>query len=253
MRKMILAFALLLLFAFPVLAEPLTQLPDLAGTVYWPEGSNAEDAVYVYTYAYPQVAGDGEAEEAINKSFIDLVADSLEFDVPRRGEEITDPTSHSHTDIRYEITANDGEFFSVLVLSDSVIDGERFVSVKAQVFSLDTDKAGHQVTLPYLLGIIEDDSDDDWLRDRQTQRAEEIIRMLILDEIEIRRANGEAIPEYLDEELLEYNFYPEEDFYYDGDTGYIVFFLQPFLNGEGMKPDEFYTFAFDADEILDEM
>ena len=255
MRKSCLALLLTLcaLFTLTASAEPLEQLPDLAGTVYWPEGTDADSAVYVYTYAYPQVAGEGEAVEAINKSFADLVADSLEFDVSRRGEEIADTSAQSHTEITYRVTANDGEFFSLLVFSDTTMEGQRFVSVKAQVFSLDTGKAGHQVTLPYLLGILEDDSDDDWLRDRQTQRAEEIIRMLILDEIESRRARGEAIPEEIDEELLAYDFYPEEDFYYDGETGSVVFFLQPFLNGEGMAPDDFYTFAFDAEEILDEM
>ena len=252
MRKSCVALALFVLFAIPVLADSLTQLPDLTGTVYWPEGSDAENAIFVYSYAYPQVEGEGEAVEAINKTFFDLVADSLEFDVPRRGEEVYDTSVQAHTDIRYQITANDGEYFSVLIISDTVMDGDRFVSVKAQVFSLDTEKAGHQVTLPYLLGILEEDSDDDWLRDRQTERAEEIIRMLITDEIERLRGEGEDIPEDIIEELLLYDFNPEEDFYYDGETGYVVFFLQPFQDS-GMEPDEFYTFEFDFDEILDEM
>ncbi len=253
MRKFLIAFLLLAFALSAAMADPLTLLPDLTDTVYWPEGSDAESAFYAYSYAYPQVAGEGEAEQAINKTYIDEVADKLEFDFPRRAGDITDDSILSSTDIRYRITANDGELFSVVFITDSTIDGDRNVRVKANVFSIITTKSGHMVTLPYLLGIIEEDSDDDWLREHQTERADEIIRMLILDEIERRRGDGEPIPENIDEEAISVLFNPEEDFYYDEETGYVVFFLQPFLNGEGMEPDDFYTFAFDFDEILDEM
>ena len=253
MRKLIPLLIALCLVCACAAADPLTLAPDLSGTVYWPDGSDADTAVFVYTYAYPQVAGEGEAEEAINETYAYEVDDAVAFDVPMRGEDITDTSVQSATDIRYRITANDDEYFSVLIITDSAIEGERHVSLQAHVFGRDTAKAGHIMTMPYLLGILADDEDDDWLRERQTARADEVVRGLVWSDIEWRRSRGEVFPDWWTEELLCEDFFPEEAFYYDGETGCVVFFFQPYMNGDGMAPDAFYTFEFEFDEIVDEM
>ena len=253
MRKIIPALIALCLLFSCAAADPLVQAPDLAGTVYWPEDTDADTAVYVYTYAYPQVEGDGETEQAINETYAYVVDDTLAFGVPIRGEGILDTSVQSSTRVHYRLTANDGRYFSVLILTDSLMEGERHVSVQAQVFGLDTAKAGHNLTMPFLLGILADDEDDDWLRQRQTARADDVIRELVWADIGWRASQGETFPDWWSEDMLQENFFPEEDFYYDGETGRVVFFFQPYMNGEGMEPDEFYTFAFDFDDILDEM
>ncbi len=253
MRNICLILIALCLLCACALADPLTQAPDLAGTVYWPEGSDADTAVYVYAYAYPQVEGDGETEETINATYGYEVDYDLEFDVPTRGEGILDTSVQSRSEVRYTITANDDDYFSVLIISDSVIEGERSVSVQAQVFSRDTAKPGHIMTMPYLLGILADDEDDDWLRNRQTERADAVVRELVWSEILWRAGNGEVFPDWWTEEMLNDCFFPEEEFYYDGESGCVVFFFQPYMNADGMEPDDFYTFAFDFDSILDEM
>ena len=253
MRNICLLLIALCLLCSCAVADPLVQTEDLSGTVCWPEGSDPDTAVYVYTYAYPQVAGDGEAEQTINETYAYEVDYDLEFDVPTRGESIMDTSTQSVTEVRYEITANDDEYFSVLIISDSLIEGERHVSVQAQVFARSTAKAGHIMTMPYLLGILADDEDDDWLRNRQTNRADEVVRELVWADIEWRASQGEVFPDWWTEEMLADSFFPEEEFYYDGETGCVVFFFQPYMNADGMAPDEYYTFTFDFEDILDEM
>lgn len=65
MRKCLL-FLLLIALPLAALAEPLTQIADLTGTVCWPDGTDEDTAAYRYSYVYPQVAGDGETETTIN-------------------------------------------------------------------------------------------------------------------------------------------------------------------------------------------
>ena len=234
-------------------AEPLTMLPDLEGTLCWPEGTDADSAIFVYTFRYPQVAGEGDTEEAINRFYADEAEYAADFSVAMRGEEILDTSVQSRTDVTCRVTANDEDYFSVLVIADSTLEGARIVNVTAQVFSRDTAKPGRMMTLPYLLDILEEDSSDDWQREHQTERAEALVRALVWEDLERRREAGEAVPETLTEESLAEVFFPEEDFYWDGETGEIVFFLQPYLNAADMATDDFYTFSFDIDDLIDEL
>ncbi len=233
-------------------AEGLTLLDDLAGTVYWPSGSDAGNAVYTYTYRYPQVAGDGEAESTINALYEYQVNDAMDFTIPIRGESIADPSQQARTEISYRLTANNSRFFSILFTSDTVMDGSRQVIYSAQTFSRNTRKPGNVITLPYLLGILAEDETDEWLKDRQTNRANTCVRTLIRDEIGRRARSGLLLPgEFLDEDL-EYSFYPEEDFYYDEALDAVVFFLQPYLFGQEALSDSL-LFPFTVEEILDEL
>ncbi len=253
MRKLSLILVALCLVCSCALADPLVQTDDIAGTWFWPEDAGADAATFVFTYAYPQVAGDSEAAQAINQNYAYDADYALAFDMPSRAEESGADGGVTRVDLRYRVTANDDDWFSVLFIRDTEAGGHHSVSVQAQVFGRETAKAGHIITMPYLLGILDDDEDDDWLRERQTNRADTVIRELVWADIEWRRAQGEAFPDDLTEEVLAECFFPEEEFYYDGETGHVVFFLQPFLNADGMAPDEFYTFSFDFEDILDEM
>jgi hypothetical protein len=53
----------------------------------------------------------------------------------------------------------------------------------------------------------------------------------------------------MEEEALDYAFFPEEDFYLD-ETGNPVFYLQP---GFAEGTDELLCFPISIEEILDEM
>lgn len=246
MRKRMFCLLMALLLPAAALAEPLTLLDGLRGTLQWPEG---DSPYYTYTYAYPQVAGDDECAEAINAYYRYEEDNVLAFDVSRRGEMIEDPSLPAATDVSWRVTANDDDFFCVLFICDSEADGDRQVTVSAQTFGRNTAKPGNVLTLPFLLAIVQDDEDSEWLKDRQIARANEVVRSLVW--AEIRHMDG--VPDFWDEEMLEYDFFPEEDFYYDGETGCLVFFFQPYLNAEGDDPEHFWTFPVDIDDILDEM
>ncbi len=251
MRKCLL---ILLLIALPVaaLAEPLTQIADLTGTVCWPDGTDEDTAAYRYSYVYPQVAGDGETETTINIYYANEVDYALVFTIDSRGEEVADPDGGAYTRVSYRVTANDDDFFSVLVTTDTLMDGLRQVGITAQNFSRATEKPGNVMTLPYLLDILNDAEDDEWLRNRQTNRASDVVRDMVWDQITERAGAGETFPEDWTREMLDYEFFPEYDFYYSED-GLLVFFFQPYLNSPDMAPDSCYEFAVDIEDILDEM
>ena len=246
MLKRLLCLLALLAIPAAALTEPLVLLDDLQGTVYWPEGGTP---CYTYTYAYPQVAGDDMCAQTINAFYQYEEANTLLFTVPIRGEGIQDPTLPAATQVSYRITANTDELFCVLVITDSVIDGERQVSVSAQTFGRSTEKPGNVLTLPFLLDIVQDDEDSDWLKDRQTGQANEVVRSLVWEEIRAM----DNVPDFWDEEMLQYDFFPEEDFYYDGENDCLVFFFQPYMNAEGADPASFWQFPIPIDDILDEM
>ncbi len=246
MCKKLLCLLMALLLPAAALADPIALLPDLHGTVQWPEG---DAPYYTYSYTYPQVAGDDMCAETINAFYRYAEDDALAFDIPIRGESIMDPSVPATTDISYRIMANTDEYFCVLIVTDSFVDGERQVKYTAQTFGRNTAKPGNVLTLPFLLGIVHDDEDSDWLKDRQTGRANEVVRSLIWAQIQ----QTDGVPDFWEEDMMTYDFFPEEAFYYDGEADCLVFFFQPYLNAEGDDPTHFWTFPIYIDDILDEM
>ncbi len=254
MRKMLKLITLLAALMLPAMAlsDPLTLTEDLSGRLYWPEGTDADTAVYTYSYRYPQVAGEGETESTINALYAYQVSDAEAFTLHINGEQIMDPTLPASTVVDYRITANTDDWFCVLFTKTDEADGVRQVIYSAQTFSRNTLKPGNVITLPYLLGILREDETDEWLKDRQTNRANDCVRGLVRDEIARRCAGGNSQLGALGDEDLEYAFYPEEDYYYDGEADQIVFFLQPYLCEADELSNDF-LFPFTLEEILDEL
>ena len=133
-------------------------------------------------------------------------------------------------------------------ISDSA-EGNESVSYVGNVFSREEGKADSTYTLPQLLKILSYTEDDEWLQERQTAKAETLVRKMIWEQIQENRAGIEYYDDF-DEAQLEENYNPEEDFYLD-EKGDPVFFLQP-----GMAADESYgllTFPIPLEDILDEL
>ena len=107
------------------------------------------------------------------------------------------------------------------------------------------------MALPYLLGLLQSDETDTWLQDRQTAKADALVREMVWDRLgDLTAENPEIrLPETMEEEALDYAFFPEEDFYLD-ETGNPVFYLQP---GFAEGTDELLCFPISIEEILDEM
>ena len=80
-------------------------------------------------------------------------------------------------------------------------------------------------------------------RGQARRGADSLVREMVWERLEEM-----GITDGLEEEMLEYGFFPEEDFYLD-ETGNPVFYLQPGFAEEG----EALTFPLSIEEIRDEM
>ena len=251
MKRFLLMLLALTLLCASALAEPLA-LSELSGVYCYPEDADEASARYVYRYAYPYVEAEDEVALTINEFYAYLVDDAFGFAVPMAVEAL-DPDSpmQAVTSITSEITCNDGQYLSVKVTNESLTGAAVSSVVSGHTFALTGEKAGNVTSLPYLLGILEPGETDEWLQTRQTAKADELVRMLVWEVIQEQLAGGEV--DYYDDltyERLEACFYPEEDFYMDGE-GNLVFFVQESIIAPAAS-GVFY-FPFSLEELLDEI
>ena len=245
-RKTSVFLALLLLFSTAALADPLTLQADLSGVVEIPLGDE-NGPKYVYSYAYPQVDAADPSAGLINEFYAYLVSDALDFEVPMMADYYASQGGDADVavTVTYEITCNRDDFFSVLLCTE----GNDFLTYKGHTFSRADLKPGSSVALPYLLGILATDESDTWLQDRQTAKADDLVRSLVWEMLESRREELGIYPD-LDRELFDLTFYPEEDFYLD-ETGNPVFYLEPGAAADAAQG--LLRFPLTLWEILDEL
>ena len=222
-------------------AEPLKLAPDLEDSIRIKLNEQAE---YVYSFCYPQVEAADEASELINSFYRYKADDARNFEIPMNADyyRTQNVTENVTTEISYSVTCNNDDFFSVLVSSRQ---GNR-TFYAGHTFTRSDLKKGTAISLPYLLGLLDSNEEDEWLRERQTSRSEEAVRRLVWNSLK-EKQDGELRPELKEE--LEFVFFPEEDFYLNED-GSPVFYLQPGIVDES---DVLMTFPFTIEEILDEM
>ena len=106
-------------------------------------------------------------------------------------------------------------------------------------------------TLPKVLGILSADESEEWLQNRQTEKADKLIREMVWNMIE----ENEAGIDYagLTEDYLAGIFFPEENFYLD-ENGDPVFYLQPEDVYEEVPDNaELLIFPISLEDILDEL
>ena len=250
MKKILLLF-LCLMLATAACADPLPLGAELSGTAYYPAGSDEATAQYIYRYAYPTVAGEDEVSQMINEFYAYMVSDALGFAAPMAAEEAAFTGAQAYTTVTSEVTCNSDAFFSVKVINETFMGAAASSIVSGHVFARTGDKAGTVVSLPYMLDILDADETDTWLLDRQTAKADALVRTLVWDVIQDQLADGSvAYYDDLTQETFENNFYPEEDFYLDAE-GNLIFFLQ-----EGtVAPvtEGVLYFPFTLEELLDEI
>ena len=252
-RLMILLLALTMLLSAASAEELLTLGEPLTGVICWPEDADETTATYVYRYSYPQVAGESDLAEQINGTYAYEVDDAYAFRVPMNADGL-DPEADTqfYTNISYEITCLNEHFLSVKIISESFLGHSMTTTVAGHTFTLDNGaKTGSVTSLPYLLGILdESDATDEWMKDRQTARADECVRKLIWEIIEQQIMNGAIFYDDLDYQMLCDNFYPEEAFYLDGDGNPVFFIQEGFI---APVTEGVLLFPFTMDELLDEI
>lgn len=216
MKKQILSFLLALSLPAASLAA-VTQTGTNEGTFYYPDESDPATATYQYHYSYPRFDDADEVAEAINNVFTYQVDDAAGFAVPMMGEMADGPAS---TDVRAEISYQDDDWMSVRILTTQHSESGDTAVLSAYVFALTGGRAGEVSSLPRVLGVLKDDETDEWMKDRQTERANTLVREMVWERLQERT----LLPETT-EQSLEKEFYPEQDFYLDAE-GNPVFFLQ---------------------------
>lgn len=247
MKKWLLLLCLLLpLTAF---AAPLELGEDLTYFYCYPEGSEESDAFYIYRAAWPQVTGDGAAEEAINVTYSYELSETSDFNGPISAEMAMEPGS---TLVTYQVTCNNDDYFCVLLTYRHTEGDYSWDTVKAHTFARTGAKAGTVTSLPVLLGALSETETDEWLRERQREKCDRCVREMLWEKITAEADRGEGgYIEHLDREWFDTCFYPEEDFYMleDGET--LVFFLQPGdMTDEALGVKEF---IISIEEIQDEL
>lgn len=249
--KKVFALLLALLLPLAALAEPLTLGTELSGAAFFPEGSDETTAEYIYRYAYPTVEGEDDVCLTINEFYGYLVSDALGFAAPMAAEEVYGSGVQAYTAITTEVTCNNDSFFSVKMVTESFTGAATCSIVSGHVFARTGEHAGSVISLPQLLGVLAADETDTWLQERQTAKADSLVRTLVWEVMQDQLSSGQVA--YYDDltfETFETCFYPEEDFYLDAD-GNPVFFLQEGTvapTAEGVL-----YFPFTLEELLDEI
>ncbi len=247
-RYFALYLTLFCLLVFPAHSEPLTLLADLAGEETLPldpEGTGSR--VYTYSYCYPQVNTADPSGEMINEFYRYKASDAVNFEVPMMADYYAGAETEGNVfvHITYEITCNNDDFFSVLVRTE----GNDYLTYAGHTFSRKNIRPGSSVALPYLLGILDSDETDTWLQERQTARADELVRSLVWQALEENRQELGIWDDYT-KEYFSAVFYPEEDFYLD-ESGNPVFYLEPGSAADLSRG--LLTFPIPLEDILDEM
>lgn len=233
-------------------ADSILLCEDSVGefSVHYNE-SDSDSPMYYFSWCLPRLDGSDEFSNAVNSYYSDQIIYQQDFDVPCIADSFYGITDEdSHLSWAYELHCNNGDYLSFLIIKTEFSQGHQSVTYTGNTFSQSNIKPGSTVALPYLLGILDnEDSDDTWLENRQTEKADEIVRELILDEIQNPDSN---IPYYSDSayDIIQYCFFPEEDFYMN-ESGNPVFFIQPGF----IAPEEYGLMIFEVDleDILDEM
>lgn len=255
MKKLLFSLLTMLLLALPALAEAPIQLAEpLSGVYVWPEGSAETDALYVYRYRYPQLAGADDLAMHINSTYTYAVEDALGFEVPMLASGMQPGDPQKIVDIDFRITCLSETHLSVVITKRVTVGGAATEVYSGHVFALTGSGAGRITNLPVLLELLGPDETDEWLMTRQTNRADALVRSLVWSRIQRSLATPSADdPAFYDDltfEELEAGFYPEEDFFLTED-GEPCFYFQP--GAIAPEEDGLVTFVITRWELEDEM
>jgi len=232
------------------LAGPLPLAEDLSETLTLRyDESDPDSPSFEYSYVFPRADESDPTAYLINEYYDYQVRDTADFTFPILADYYRETGMPASIRITYEVTCNNDEYLSVLLKHEETFDGMTTLIWEGHVFSRLHGVPGSTYTLPELLGFLSADENDSWLEERQTAKADALIRETVWQQI---RENPESVPYYEDLtwEAFSSFFIPEEDFYLD-ETGNPVFFLQP--GAAAPESAGLLTFPLSIEDILDEM
>lgn len=234
MRRFRLLALCLMLLALPALAAA----PEITFETAEQDFSHEGKIIYHYTCRYPVVQGDSPAVESLNHYFRTAVSEMTELVLPMyAGDQDMAGEGGRVMKQAYEITCNNGEFFSTLMRQEQGDVGAEQVSLYSQVFAMTGPYQGETLTLRGLLKEIGDSSD---------QIADLVLKDIWKTIEKDMQAENSAWHKDLTMETLSLDFFPQEHFYADQE-GRAVFYLQPALFRNDMETP---TYVYSAEDVL---
>lgn len=242
--------ALVLLLVTSVsMAAPMKQAEDFSGSIVIPyDEDNPEAGAFTFIYCYPCI-DESEPDANIVNSFYREQMDMDETNMRFFADGYAASGIPVVKEISYRITCNNNDFFSVLTVQHlQTGDNDRLIW-SGNTFSRRSGEVGSTYDLPRLLGLLSESEQDEFLIERQADKAADVVVELIMEMI---LDNPDDLPYHYDitfDTLMNY-VYPQEDFYLD-ETGNPVFFAAP-----GTVADEaegYMVFPIPLQDILDEL
>lgn len=224
---LVMALVVTAMTALPCLAEtPVVFGPDLTGAYVYPEGADEADALYIYRYRYPQIAGESDLAAMINTTYLYTAEDALGFEAPMLATELMPGDPQKVVDISYEVTCLTESHLSLKITKRVTVAGTETLVTSGHVIALTGSGMGRIVNLPVMLGLLDPDETDEWLLTRQTRKADTYAREIVWARLQSSSGGAYTLYDDLTFEEFEQSFYPEEDFYLS-ESGDLCFFLQP--------------------------
>lgn len=246
-----LLLAILALTIFPAFTEgPVTFADDLVGEFVYPEGCTPEDALYIYRYRYPQLAGEGQLVEMFNTNYQYTAEDALGFEAPMLATEMQPGDPQKVVDISYEVTCLNDDWLSLRLCKSVTVMGVETRVYSAHVFALTGFGTGRITNLPTFLGMLDPEETDEWLLNRQTKKADTVVRDMVWSVLQERSCEAFTLYDDLTFDEFEASFYPEEDFFL-AENGDVTFFIPAGVCAPEEDGEILITFTFE--EIDDEM
>ena len=250
MKRVLVALALLaLLLLGAALADPMVQDDDLTGTIrinY--DEKDASAGAYIYTYRYPHIAESEPDASCVNMFYADLL-ETLATNLQFTAEGYAASGIPVDVSVDYKVTCNNSRYFSVVVIRRVTAGEDTRTIWQGHTFSRESSATDGTCDLTVILNLLDPDEQDEHRQTRQTEKVNQAVRHLVMEQIEENEYNIEWLEDFTADDL-EYTFYPAEDFYLDK-KGNPVFYLEP-----GIAADESYgyiRFPIPLDEIEDEL
>ncbi len=251
MYRKFIVFLLLFILAVNVsFCELVSLCEDLSGAVSVPyDDSDPSSHVYTCSWRYPQLADDDEFSRAVNAFYQKKEEDAIIFDIPILAECMAGYDFDIQCETSYSVTCSNDDYISFLFTQREASPEYESLRYFGHTFSRKEIKPDSTVSLPYLLGILQNGHNDTWLQDRQTAKADSIVRDLVWDMIDKNDMNYDYF-DWISYDYFTEVFFPEEDFYLNSE-GNPVFFILP---GEmASEKDGLLTFEILLEDISDEM
>ena len=248
MKRLFCMVAALCLLASCALAQTAAEAPPLSGEQYYPTGSDAQTASYVFRYAYPQFEGTEDGLSEINAYYASLASDMVSTVMPETVASVDALPEAGmpayYTQIDYRITANTDDYLSVLFSSRQFLGNTETESWTANVFARSGVYVGQPLSLSQAMGLEQEDGAGGTVNSYAADLAYGLIWEIIQQQQSMQQKD--YFPE-LTRADLERVFNPESDFYLDGD-GNFVFYIQ---SGQiASEVEGILTYPFSAAELL---